>query len=320
MTVVLGIWARGINNPRGYWTIDGYLPFTRIEPAVAGMGNKLYVLGGAPNNSLDEVNTFYSFDTTTKLTSVLSQSTISKRAGMWAASDGSEFIYFGGGYDYPYNVYDAVWKYSTITGTWTSLAAGPWGYVSGYLARPIQQQALFLNNQIWVYSGNTSVAKYDIATNIWTYHQIYVNVGGSPYSYQVVMAEHANKLLFYNLQDDRRIREYDPLTNSVTTLAKLFPLDGYLGSFGGSADNGMVIAGGSETGGVTSTQTYRYNRPNNAWSISLRTSNIPVMHCGFTVLSNDLYSVGGQIKSSTDGGVTITTSYTAAIQKYTIPS
>lgn len=162
--------------------VTGERPSERSTPAVAAIGESIYVFGGVKDDFRTNVNTFYDdlhrFDTRTDTWTKLAPAGPLPPARAFAASAADEvsrrtFVFGGATYGplfVGFVAHDDLWAYSVDANSWTRLVGstpGPSGR-----SRP---NMWLVEGRLYVFGGITATFQtlddlwaYDIAANAWT--------------------------------------------------------------------------------------------------------------------------------------------------------
>lgn len=286
MSVVVGMWARGLQPARGEWVSLTSAPGIINSATTLTDSGLVHLLCG--RTSTDPVTglltSIWTYNWYLNTWSTSTQSTVSARFGMWSISDSSTGDHYLGGGKGGFRttpIYPDTWKFNSRTNTWTVLA--PW-----YTTTPgIQNRfgayatANRIGNDIYVWSGQlytgtpsldngSALWKYSIISNTWT-RIPNVGLALTPISASGALGDRfegvggisatvGSSIIFTN---SYQTRKYDTTTGLTTILATLLPTTGRFWASGGKDNNdGLVLAGGTRLQALTVPgTTYSYYEP-----------------------------------------------------------
>jgi Kelch motif len=303
MAVVVGAWARYIAYTSNIWSTMAPLPAAQSGSILGGYGTAatattIYVVNGAYSTTPNTRT--YAYTQATNTWATLTQTTISRRYGMWGAAYGA-YLYFGGGRPFSGPSYVDAYRYDPGTNTYASVAPGP-SNVGTYRTAGVIGSTIYLSgsvNDTPAFSSSPFIA-YNAGTNTWsTLSSLFAP--GSPG--QVIGVVSGKLVVAYANVTNLPIREFDPSTNTWAALAftgGTYYINAYLQ--GGQDTAGTLVVAGGSTGNTTQLQpsgasaaTYRYTRSTNVWTTGLTAMPAAVAQGGSAMSADGryLYVIGG---------------------------
>jgi hypothetical protein len=256
------------------WHAVAPIPVGMTEAMGEGVNGKLYVFGGYTDTTYLPSNHVYCYDPVSN--------TWTQKANMpvgtthtGTAVDG-QYVYFAGGYPpdptHQFQIFTttAVWRYDTVSDTWTAMPSLPEGrgagdmaivnhvlyYFGGADANRVdrhEQWALDLNNLAagWVAKAPIPTARNHVGAGA---------LNGLVYAVGGAANQDANETALSNVE------VYNPATNTWSTAASL-PTPRALIMSGVDAFDGHLIVGGGETAyNVPTAQITAYDPNTNSWT------------------------------------------------------
>ena len=292
MAVVVGIWAKAgpVYTPNT-WVPLASLPFTRTQMTAFESGGDIYIFCGSPttSTSLGVTTILWRYNTATNSYTIFTPPTTpTSRVLPWSVGGPNPIV--GGGYVGTTQRSD-VFEYNPGLNTWTALTS-----VTGRNAATVQEIA----GVVYVMgtfdrlsqSFSTTHNAYDRATNTWS-NKAAVSTSGSG------STVYNGKIIYAQSGTSAELREYDPATNSLTTLASL-PADtgrSWRAAEGDGSGGYFTVSGYvSGSGRIPTTVTdavHRYDRPTNTWTGALNPMPLGRSLMAWARIGTRLYVFGG---------------------------
>ncbi len=245
----------------------------RSESQGAGVGTRLYVIGGFYNGAYDAAPSGEVYDASTdSWTAMADMPEPLTHAG--TAEDGDN-LYLAGGYvgRHPGPITDHVWRYHTPSNTWSAFVSLPAARGAGIVAR-VGRELHFCGGAVRV-GGNVLfdapehwALSLDAPTPTWVARAPLPaptnHLGGTALNGKLYVM--GGQLLGdESFGNQSTLFEYDPATDAWTTRAPMPRPLGHLTSSVFPLNNRLVVVGGRRNGPLISEDVIEYNPATDTW-------------------------------------------------------
>ena len=264
----------------------------RKNPIAFSIGNKVYVGSGAGSSSL--YNDFWEYSTLTD--SWVQKANIPGGGGREAAI-GFElggFGYAGLGWSLnPSSSLKDIYKYNSITNTWTSISNFPGDGGRGSFSTTLNGKAYVGTGGKGSIGGiNNEFYEYDPILNSWAQKANfpYPRTGGISFAIgNFIYAGFGHN----NVNDFNDLYRYNPLNNTWTAMAS-FPGVGRLQPVAFNHNGKVIVGSGHRLSGAVLSDYYEYDPASNTWSAACNFLDIPRSNAATCEVGNKGYLFGGR--------------------------
>jgi N-acetylneuraminic acid mutarotase len=290
MIIFLSLFTINLHSQNG-WTNISTIPTGRAASYAAVIGEKIYVIGGAAEFTIADMDDNEVYNTSTNIWDTLAPMTTPRGFLMGAVVNDTIYA-VGGGYPTHSNKVEA---YDPVTDTWTTKSSMPVAIRS--------TQAGVVDGIIYVLGGNSNGRNcyaYNPVTNEWT-EKIPVPVGGGG---DLAVAVY-NGLIYtfgggyYTVGAYSNVYAYNPQTDQWTQKASMptarFALQAYL------VDGKIYAIGGSQSQGTALSTVEVYDPSADTWEALDPMPQSLAWFAG-AVVDNKIYVISGTSDWSTGDG------------------